>query len=104
MKKVELEVGNVVICDLCDRDYTKSKEKGGFIWDAKAVCPKCAKVWLKRIKQFKEENKISAFCPTDMSFADFVIRYRGKDAKIIITTNMKGLSDVFQRFESRFNK
>lgn len=84
-KKVfEKDLGDKVVCDICNEEYTNSKESGGFIFRSYAYCPKCAKEWLKKIKEFKEEDSINAVCPKDMSFADFCREYRGENAKITI--------------------
>lgn len=81
---VEIPIGNVVLCDFCGDDYTNSTETGGFISDNWAACPKCHKGMLNQIKKCNEEHLIEAYCPANMSFAEFVINYRGKDAKIIV--------------------
>lgn len=84
MRRIEIEIGNVVICDICNRDYTNSTEKGGFVWSGRGICPKCQGDLLKEIKICKEEKYIEAYCPANMSFADFIIEFRGKNAKAIL--------------------
>ena len=68
------DMGDTVICDICDRDYTDSEECGGFLFGSYAYCPVCAKDKLPRIKSFGEEGHISRYCPPAMSFKDFVIK------------------------------
>jgi hypothetical protein len=41
-KTVEFDIGNTVVCDLCDENYTNSDAVGGFVFESKGVCPKCA--------------------------------------------------------------
>jgi len=87
MKKVYSQsLGNKVFCDLCDIDWTNLPDSGGFIFSSKAVCPQCEKETLKNIKKYNEERFIKAFCPENISFANFVREYRGTDAKIEVFT------------------
>ena len=39
---IKVDVGDDVICDICNDDYTESKELGGVLIGSYAVCPKCA--------------------------------------------------------------
>jgi len=77
-----IAIGKIVVCDVCDGDFTDSKESGGFIFCSSAYCPKCAEEWLPRIKIIHEVGHIRAYCPEGKSFADFVREYRGPDAVI----------------------
>ena len=84
-KKIsEVELGRTVVCDICNKDFTDSKESGGFIFSGYAYCPNCAKSGMESVKMYKEEEFIKAICPKGTSFADFCRDFRGKDAKIII--------------------
>lgn len=80
-----VKIGNLVVCDSCDTDYTDSDAKGGFIFDSSAYCPKCAERSINNIRRYGEEHHIKAVCPPDTTFADFVRQYRGPDAYIKIT-------------------
>lgn len=71
-----VDVGNIVVCDICDEDYTDSKESGGFLLGSYGYCPKCSVEGLKSIKRFGEEKFIRAFCPTGMPFAEFILLMR----------------------------
>lgn len=86
MKIFEQNMGDLVLCDLCNKNYTDSNMKGGFIFGSKAVCPICGPTTLKSIKRYKEEDYIQAFCPEKMTFPEFVRQYRGGDGKIEIHT------------------
>ena len=79
-------IGREVVCDICNKDYTESDEKGGFIFGTYAYCPKCAEDTLPRIKENGEEEYIRATCLSDQSFADFVRKYRGPNAVIHVTS------------------
>ena len=65
----------MVLCDLCNKNYSRSKKSGGFIFESKAVCPDCSIDFLKKIRKYNEERFIKAFCPKGVSFNDFVIKY-----------------------------
>lgn len=84
MTKKEIELGDVVVCDICNKDFTKSKKSGGFIFMSYAYCPECSEAGMKAVEEYKETEYVKAICPDHMSFADFVRDYRGKDAKITI--------------------
>ena len=87
-----IDIGEIVICDVCDRDYTDLHDEGGFIFSSIAYCPACAASWLPRIRQYGEERFIRAHCPSGVSFADFARDYRGPNNfiqiyKIVTTCN-----------------
>ena len=89
-------MGDTVICDQCNKDYTKSKESGGFIFGSHAYCPECARVALPRIESYGEERYIKAWCLPGMSFKDFVLQYRGDNNKVTVISIEDGdsLSEV----------
>lgn len=76
---------DVVVCDWCDDDYTNRADQGGFIFQSKATCPKCAPQFEADATKFGEQRYIRARCPDGMSFADFVRAYRGPDAAIKVS-------------------
>ena len=78
-------LGDIVVCDWCDKDYTTSKDIGGLIFGSKATCPKCAGRILANAQRHGEGRHIRAVCPEDVSFGDFVRNYRGPKATIQIT-------------------
>ena len=67
-----MKIGNTVICDLCNKEWTNDNTSGGFHFDGKAICPNCAENTLKSIRKFDEEEYIDSHCPKDKSFADYV--------------------------------
>lgn len=81
----KVDIGEIVVCDRCNKDYTDSNESGGFIFSSSAYCSKCATEALKIIKGYGEEHFIRARCDDKTSFADFVRAYRGADNYIQIT-------------------
>lgn len=74
-----IDIGDTVLCDQCNKDYTNSDEKGGFLFGSHGVCPDCAPRMMKDIEKYHEEDYIKATCPEGMSFKDFVIKLRGGD-------------------------
>ncbi len=80
-----VEVGELVVCDICDKNLTESDEQGGMIFGSKAYCPSCTVGALPRIRGYNEEHFIRARCPDGIAFADFVRAYRGPNAGIQIT-------------------
>jgi hypothetical protein len=77
-------MGDIVLCDLCNEDYTSSDEEGGFVFGSKGVCPTCAPRMMSNIEKYKETQYIKARPNTGESFADFIRRFRGGNATIEI--------------------
>lgn len=67
----------LVVCDLCNRDYTQSEVSGGFLFGDKAVCPECAPEFERKVHEYNEAQYIKARCPADMSFYDWVVQVLG---------------------------
>ena len=72
-----IDIGRMVVCDVCSDDLTDSQESGGFIFSSTGYCPKCAPRGLQNIQRYGEERFIKATCPPGQSFADFIREYRG---------------------------
>ena len=78
-------VGPVVNCDICNEDYTDNNDdSGGFLFEGYAYCPKCAKTGYPRICGFKEDQYITAWCPSGKSYRQWVLDLRGGDKTIKI--------------------
>ena len=75
-----MDIGNTVVCDFCNDDYTESEEKGGCLIGSYAVCPKCE-------KDVTEKKDIDQLCPPDTSFRKWVLDLRGGDNTIKIYSN-----------------
>jgi len=65
------DIGDDVICDFCNADYTNLPDSGGYIVDGWAVCPACALSVSRKMKE-SGEAPAEAVCPDGVSFADFV--------------------------------
>lgn len=66
----EIHIGNKVVCDICDKDFTDSNVTGGILFCSNAVCPECAPRIEALAKKFDEEEHIKARCPDGMKFRD----------------------------------
>lgn len=80
------DLGNSVVCDICNENYTDSDECGGITFGSYAVCPKCTPRIEKRAKESNEVHRIEFRCPPDKSFKDWVIEdlRHGKPGKMEI--------------------
>lgn len=76
METIIVDIGNRVVCDLCNADYTNSDESGGFIFQSKAVCPECETPFLETIIGYQETNFIRSRCPRGVSFKDYILNMR----------------------------
>ena len=83
-KIVTMDLGDTVLCDLCNKDYTDSDEQGGLIFLSNAVCPTCTPDIVANDEQYNETKHIKATCPSGKSFAAFVWDYRGGPAVVEI--------------------
>ena len=81
-------VGDTVLCDDCDTDYTASTVTGGILFQSRALGPCCAPKWERSAREYGEEEFIRARGPAWMSFADWVRAIRGPDAVITVTPGM----------------
>lgn len=85
-----VEVGDQVNCDICNDYFPPSDTRsGGFLFDTYSYCPKCAASSLERIKGYKEDKYIRAWCPEGMSFHDFVMALRGGNNRVVVTSKKK---------------
>jgi hypothetical protein len=80
-----IPVGDSVVCDVCNEDYTNSPLEGGFIFGSYAYCRKCVERHMPEIIRLGEMKFIQAVAFPGERFADFVRRYRGPDAAISVT-------------------
>lgn len=78
------DIGDTVLCDLCNKDFTESDRKGGFIFNGKAVCPDCESATMKNIRKYSEEKYIECSCPEGQTFKQFVLDYRDGDNTVKI--------------------
>jgi len=79
---INVDPGNMVLCDFCNRDYTEDTTSvGGILFSGHACCPVCLPEFLKGIKKYKEEKFVQATAKENETFRDFVYRIRKGDYK-----------------------
>lgn len=85
------DIGDSVFCDVCNDYYgPDNPASGGFLFESKAYCPKCAVRLLIGIIKYGEQRYIKEWCPEGMSFHDWVMKLRGGNNTIkIITKEMR---------------
>ncbi len=78
------DIGNQVMCDICDEDFTGSDAIGGILFDGKACCPGCALKIEASAKRYGEQDHIKARCPNDMTFREWALSLRGGNNTVMI--------------------
>lgn len=83
---IDIDLGDEVFCDVCNAEYTDSKESGGFMFGTYCYCPVCAKKAEAHIRSCNEGHLIRARCPEGASFADWVRQdcRQGESGRVII--------------------
>ena len=64
---IKVDVGDDVICDICNDDYSESEEVGGTLVGSYALCPKCS----EKLKEKPDDRAI-----VGETFCEFVRRIR----------------------------
>lgn len=73
----EAELGELVICDSCNHDYTRDDTtSGGFIVGSYAYGPCCSERHYRELVKYGETHHVRAECPAGVSFWRFVLDYR----------------------------
>jgi hypothetical protein len=80
-----IDMGDVVVCDLCNADWRGKPDSGGLIFQSKAVCPACAPQFMVGVTKHREQAYIRATCPDGVSFQQFVLDYRARHGGNTIT-------------------
>lgn len=80
------DLGDEVYCDICNEDYTTSKEEGGFVFGSTGYCPKCAGRGMTSIKKYNEEQYITATANPGETFHDLIMRVRNGNNKVIFSS------------------
>jgi hypothetical protein len=66
----------VVICDLCNKDWTGSETSGGGVFSSTGVCPDCEPNFLEGFNKYVDERKYWVPCPPHISHYEFIVRFR----------------------------
>jgi hypothetical protein len=70
---ITIDVGDVVLCDICGEDWSNRQETGGIYgFMTKAICPDCAPRIEESAKRYGEEQYLLERCPLNKSFAQWV--------------------------------
>lgn len=77
------DIGDTVVCDLCNEDYTDSDAEGGITMGSYAICPECAP---RIIRNAEETGELVVHCPAGILFKDWVLELRDGRNTIEITT------------------
>ena len=77
-----IDVGDSVVCDLCNVEYRGSDRQGGILVQSKAVCPECAPKYEADLREYDEMHLLRARCPAGMTFHAWVMHLRGGDNSI----------------------
>lgn len=78
-----IDIGDTVVCDFCNKDYTDSDESGGVLIGSYAVCPNCAPDAVQSAE--KHGEPVDAVCPANKSFKEWVLEMRGGNNTIRIS-------------------
>jgi hypothetical protein len=74
MEIFRIDIGDTVVCDYCNTDYSDSDEQGGILLGSSAICPTC-------VTKFSITD-MDAECPPGVSFKDWVLWLRNGDNTI----------------------
>jgi hypothetical protein len=82
----QVDIGDSVQCDLCNKEFRGSEATGGFLFMSKGVCPECAPKFEAEVIKCCEQEFIKARCPEGMSFHQFIMEVRAGDNTITVYT------------------
>ncbi len=91
---VPVDLGDVVVCDLCGADYRGLPHSGGFIVGGTAVCPMCEPTYLLALNKHNEQHHIRARCPAGTTFHAFVLAYRAEHGCTSIVIRRTSMSST----------
>jgi len=72
-----VDIGDIVVCDWCDKDFTGSKDPGGVLFQSKAICPWCTPKLERELAAYDELHFIRARAEKGEPFHAFIMRMRG---------------------------
>jgi len=101
-KTVAIDIGNKVVCDICDCDYTECDDEGGFMFESKAVCPNCSAMFMEGVTKYHEEQYIRSVANPGESFRDFVLRMRNGNNVISISGRSSDVEYMAKYIRTRF--
>lgn len=81
-----IDIVDIVVCDLCNTDYTDSALKGGFLFGSKGVCPVCAPRFEGEVHACGEGRYIRGRAEPGETFKAFVLRIRAGNNTVSVTS------------------
>lgn len=81
----QVDVTNIVICDICNADHSATGAVGGMLFESKGVCPDCVPRFLASVKQYGEEHFIRGRANEGETFRDFIVRIRNGNNIVTVT-------------------
>lgn len=81
---ISIDVGDRVVCDACDVNFTNSDAVGGLLFQSKAICPVCTPRLMKSVEKFGEQRFIRGRAEPGETFKAFVLRIRGGNNTITV--------------------
>lgn len=99
MSKRIIPLNGRVLCDIDNTDLTSDPRSGGFIFGSYGVGPCCADRYMKSIAKYNEQWNIHAYCPKDMSFADWIRSFREQSGQgdNIVVHNDDDIADILEK-------
>lgn len=88
-----IDIGNTVICDSCNKDFTNLEDTGGILFGTYAYCPDCTPRMLRSIKKYGEQRYIKARCPEGMQYRHWILQLRGGNNRIVVQSNSEEGAD-----------
>lgn len=97
-----IDIGNTVLCDGCNTDFTGRDDSGGFLFGSYAYAPCCADRMLENIRRHNEEHLIKAWCPAGKSYRQWVLEdlRQGNNSIVTHTFDSKEEMQEFLRKET----
>lgn len=95
----EMDIGNRVLCDACNKDYTDSDARGGILFGSKAICPECTPRWLHDARAYGEESHVRNQAMPGEMFREFVLRIRDGNNKVSVRgseSEVKIMRSIFE--------
>lgn len=96
-----IDIGNTVICDSCNVDYTDREDVGGLLFGSSGYCPACVPRMMESAQKHHEEAYIKAICPPGMEYRRWILQLRGGNNKIIVRApTEKEANELMDAFKS----
>lgn len=78
------DLGEHVVCDFCNKDYSSSDARGGLLFGSYSTCPECVPKIEASAKANNELHIIKEYARPDETFKAFSLRLRGGNNTVVI--------------------